>query len=207
MASGKWPRANPAVEAAFRCKGNVYLGLFEHLEKNVRGGVTAALEAARDPELKAFASQRFLAASWYDAIPISAFGEAAALAGNLSYDSLMRDFGTAQAERDIRGVYQFLLRFASPSMVIERLPRAARQYFDFVNSELLTAPRSPAELHVSGIPREFAAVYCLVTEPFLRRALTLAGAKDVQIDVTPFESEPPAHGFAIVRFTRRIAWS
>jgi hypothetical protein len=206
MASGKFPKTNPPGPPAFRCKGNVYLGLIEHIERNVRGGLVAVLEHARNPNLTAFASQRFLAASWYDALQISTFGEACADAAGVGYDGFMSDFGAAQAERDIRGVYQFLLRFASPSMVVERLPRAARQYFDFVTSELLTPPRSPAELHVTGVPREFAPVYCLVTEPFLRRALVLAGAKDVTIEVTPFESEAPAHGVPIVRFTRRMTW-
>jgi hypothetical protein len=212
MASGKTSRsgmpAAPPPEATFRCKGNVYLGLLEHIERHVRGGLEATLAHVGDPAIVAFASQRFLAASWYDALPIPALGEAAAKAAGAPHPTFMAEFGAAQAERDIRGVYQYLLRFASPTMVVERLPRAARQYFDFVNSELLTRPaRSPADLSVGGIPRDFAPAYLLVTEPFLRRALTLAGAKNVTIEVSPHEADAAAAGIATVRFVRRIRWT
>jgi hypothetical protein len=195
------------LEALFRCKGNVYLGLIEHVEKHVPGGLAQVLRGVDDPDLAAFASQRFLAASWYDALPIPTLGEIAARAAGVAYPELMIAFGTAQAERDIRGIYQYLLRFASPAMVVERLPRAARQYFNFVTSELLTRPaRSPSELGVGGIPRAFAPAYVLVTEPFLRRALTLAGAKSVNVESSPFESDAPVQGVPTVKFVRRIHW-
>jgi hypothetical protein len=177
-----------------------------HIDRAVPGGLDAALDGA-DAELRAFASQQFLAASWYDALRIAPLGDAAAFASGVPYTQLMSDFGAAQAERDIRGVYQVLLRLASPAMIVERLPRAAKQYFDFVTSELLTRPaRSPSDLLVTGVPRELAPVYLLVTEPFLRRALTLAGAKDVEITVSKLETDARADGAPAVRFTRHLAW-
>ena len=204
------PQGKPQRDRAaplFRCKGNVRAGLLQHIEGSVRGGLTAVLDAA-DSDLRDFASQRFLAASWYDALWIAPLGETAAFASGVPYTQLMSDFGVAQAERDIRGVYQVLLRLASPAMVVDRLPRAAKQYFDFVTSELLTRPtRSPADLLVTGIPRQLAPVYLLVTEPFLRRALTLAGAKDVDVTVSKLENDARVGGVTTVRFTRCISWT
>ena len=200
--------AAPVMAGSSRCTGNVYLGLFEYLERHVPGGVAAVLGRLRDPELIQFASQRFLAASWYDFVKALRLGEAAAVAARLPYAQLMTAVGTAQAERDIRGVYQYLLRFASPAAIIERLPRVARQYFDFVTSELLTRPAtSPATLLLTGLPESLAPTYALLSEPFLRRALTLAGATSVDITISAFEPYELDCGRRVVRFTRRISWT
>ena len=120
----------------FHCKGNVYLGLFESLRTlAIKEEVCARIEST---SLRAFAMQPFLMASWYDIEPILALGETGARITGKPYADFMRSMAVDQANRDVGGVYRVLLKLASPSAVVDRLPRVANRYFDFVRSVLLT---------------------------------------------------------------------
>jgi hypothetical protein len=182
----------------------VYLGLFESLEPHAsKEELCARLE---DDQLKNFATQPFLTASWYPTEPMVALGEAAARLAGTTYVDFMSTMARQQATRDVAGVYRFILKLTSPSAVVARLPRMANRYFDFVRSELTTPPTSPAVLLVSGIPATLANTYRVMTEPYITRALELAGAKNVVHRVGPFEPDTRVAGRAVVKFTRTISW-
>ncbi|HEU4537736.1 MAG TPA: hypothetical protein VFS00_26630, partial [Polyangiaceae bacterium] len=68
-------------QSPFLTKGSIYLGSQEFAAARVAGGWDAVVaQTAHDPELQAFAGQRFLAASWYDALPLVALAKAGARA-------------------------------------------------------------------------------------------------------------------------------
>jgi hypothetical protein len=191
-------------DSLFRCKGHVYLGFFESLEPHAsKEELYARLES---DDLRDFARQPFLTASWYSTEPILALGEAAARITGTSYVDFMSAMARRQAVRDVAGVYRFILKLTNPSAVVDRLPRMANRYFDFVRSELTTRPTSPAVLLLRGIPANLATTYRIVTEPYITRAMELAGAKNVVHKVGPFEADAPIARRATVKFTRTISW-
>src|SRR5262249_31806815 len=126
--------ADAPLRSEFRAKGVMYRGVVAYLDAHVPGGVAAAVASMHDDH-QAFFGQTFLASSWYDIAPLVPFVDAASRAVGTGFLDLMRAVSVAQAERDMGGIYRVLLALASPDMVVERLPRTAGQYFDFVKVE------------------------------------------------------------------------
>jgi hypothetical protein len=202
--SARPPRRPSGTDSLFRCKGHLYLGFFEVLE--LHATKEQLYERLESDELRDFARQPFMTASWYPTDPILALGEAAARLTMTSYADFLTQMARRQAVRDVGGVYRFMLKLTNSSTVVERLPRMANRYFEFVRSELATPPTSPAVLIVSGIPENIAATYRLVTEPYITRAMELAGAKNIVHKIGAFEPDGLIARRAIVKFTRTISW-
>jgi hypothetical protein len=59
-------------ESPVHCKGVLYVDSIAYYNEHVPGGWAGLTERIREPRLKAYLSQRFLAGTWYDVFPIVA---------------------------------------------------------------------------------------------------------------------------------------
>lgn len=193
------------LRSEFRAKGVMYRGVSAYLDAHVPGGVAAAVATLQE-EHRAFFAQPFLAASWYDIAPLVPFVDAAARASGGGFLDLMRAASVAQAERDMGGIYRVLLALASPDMVVERLPRTANQYFDFVRVELQREGPKHWTSTLSGIPEFAAPIYLPASGAFVATALARAGAKDVEVTASTPEPDGEARGRPVVRVRRTMRW-
>jgi hypothetical protein len=159
-----------------------------------------------DPLLRDWAAQTFLAGSLYDVAPLIPICEAAAALLSVPFSSFVRDMSRQAAENDIAGIYKMLFKLVSPSMVMERVPQAARQYFDFVTATVEKVQERHYRTVVTGIPEALMHFYMLVTEAFLGRALTLAGAHGLAMHWLPRLEERPRDGVPMVRLQRDVTW-
>lgn len=183
----------------------MYRGVLAYAEERVEGGVAAV--AAELPEaLRWFYAQPFLAGSWYDVAPIIAFGNETARQSKLGYAELMRKVSIAQAERDTGGVYRVLLALASPDMVMERLPRTAQAYFDFVRSSVARIGDREWRIELHGIPAFAAPTYTVCSAAFIETALRRAGAKEPVVLSEPPEPDGEERGHDVVRIRRTVRW-
>src|ERR1700748_3163446 len=99
----------------FRVKGSVYLATHEFFAQRVRGGMdTLYAELRNEPALLAFMQQKFLPSSWYDVLPVAQLIEAEARAMGVPLGQYLRVRTRYQADRDIAGVYRFIMRLVSP---------------------------------------------------------------------------------------------
>ncbi|HZS37943.1 MAG TPA: hypothetical protein VFF06_13995 [Polyangia bacterium] len=193
-------------KSPFHLKGVVYRGVIEYVERTLAGGRGQLAAALRDEPLRSFFAQPFLDGSWYDALPLEALCQAIAQLERRPMLELVRDLSRAQVRRDTRGVYKLLLKLVSPETVLERAPRAAQQYFDFVTSTSDRLDERRFRLTGSGIPDFLAPVYMAMTESFLLHALELAGARE---PVHRWLEPRPAgerHGVPLVKVEREIVW-
>ena len=149
-------RSEPAAGEAvpFRVKGNVYTGTKAFFEQKVAGGLDALYEAIRDPALATFIQQKFLPVAWYDVLPAVPLVRAEARAMGLTVRRYLQLRSSYQAEKDLSGVYRFLLRVAGTENVALRLPRLFTQIFDFGSSDAILVEPG----HVRGFVRDFPAV-------------------------------------------------
>ncbi len=175
-------------ESPFRGKGLIYLGSQRYAEDHLPRGWGAVLDQLRgEPALVEFLSQRFLAASWYDALPMAALTRAGARAAGLSFNAFSKRRAEWQAEHDARGTYQTLLRLTSPEVVVERVVRVTGQYFDFGSARFERLGERHFRVVRDGVPRPLYAWYAAMSEPYCLRLLRLAGARD-----PVFRPAPPA---------------
>jgi hypothetical protein len=196
----------PPGASPFRAKGNVYLGMLESTNARCPGGVSAVLERVESPELHEFYAQPFVAALWYDLLPLLPFSvQAARLAGrpHLQY---VRDGARFQANRDVNGVYRFFLKLATPKMLVERLPRVFSQYFDFGKIEGFKLDGNRAEIHGRMIPEPLGAWMFACVEGFVPQLMTIHGAKDVSARLDPLQPDGELHGVPTIHTRLVLTW-
>jgi hypothetical protein len=196
----------PVGLSPFHAKGVNYRNFLAFVDEQVRGGREAFIAAVRDPALREFVSQPFLAASWYDALPMVPLCSEAAREAQRPPSHFARELAQFGVRRDAVGVYKLLLKLSSPESLLERSTNTARQYFDFVHSSCeRVEPRHYRLRHV-GVPMVAAPLYQSIVEGFIESGLTMAGAHDIVQRWDRVETSGSAHGVPIARLTRQVRW-
>lgn len=201
-------RTRPAIGSSpFHVKGLVYARTKSYFDAHVPGGSAALLDSLRDPSLRQFFSQQFLAMSWYDALAIEPMVEAEAAMTRQSVASYLKRRAGWQAEEDIKSVYALLLRIASPERVAAAMPRLMARIIDF--GELVTKPLGDhgVEMRLLGMPQTLAAWYEGGFTAYCERALTLAGARHVTFELGPQNVTGERAGVPLIDLQLDVAWS
>jgi hypothetical protein len=184
----------PAGRSPFHVKGVTYLGHVEYATSHIPGGERAVVEAMHDPALRAFFEQKFLAASWYDVLPMVPVWHACAKLLGQNPTDFLRERTRHQATRDIHGIYRFILKLASAQAVALRVPRIMQQYFDFGATSSSVVGPGLVRITVSGVPEPIVAWLRIVGETYLQVALELAGVTFAQLRRMPVTPAGEAHG-------------
>jgi hypothetical protein len=184
----------PAGTSPFRIKGVAYRGHVDYAASFIPGGERAVVEGFRDPTLRAFFEQRFLAASWYDALPMVPVWHLCAKLLRQNPTDFLKVRTRHQALRDIQGVYRFILKLVSAESIAMRGPRIVQQYFDFGTTEATVLRRGLVRAVVTGVPDLLAPWLRVVAETFVLVALDLAGVKFAQVRRLGITPAGEAHG-------------
>jgi hypothetical protein len=180
--------------------------MLEYFERAAPGGRAELLHEIRDDATREFLSQTFLLGSWYDVLPTQPACQAASRVCKQPMMDLTRKMAAEAAQRDINGIHRLLLKIASPEMVVERIPSAAKQYYNFVDSTVEKLGRNHYIATGEGIPAGIVTLYMAVTEAFILRALELAGARNARHIWHPLKPIGNRHGVAVVQLRREIEW-
>ena len=187
----------PAGSSPFRIKGLVYRGHADYVASFIPGGEQAVIDALRTPELRAFFDQRFLAASWYDALPLVPVWHVCAKLLEQDATEFLEVRTRHQALRDIHGVYRFILKLSSAEAIAVRAPRILQQYFDFGTTEAAVVTPGVVQAIVRGVPSLLVPWMRIVAETFLRVALELAGVRRLHVRRLPVDPDGLAHGIRV----------
>jgi hypothetical protein len=193
-------------ESPFHVKGVLYLGTQSFFESNMKGGVATFAADIADSELRAFITQKFLPSSWYDVMPVPALIAAEARALRMPLEAYLLHRTRWQAKKDLGGVHGWVLKVASPELVVERLPRVFVQMFDFASIESSSVEMRHAKMDLKGVPQPLVPWLETALGVYADTALKLAGAKKVE---SAFAAEPVSEraGVPIVKIRLEVAWS
>jgi hypothetical protein len=181
----------------FHIKGVVYRAHVEYVNAFVPGGEKAVNAAFRNAALRAFFEQQFLAASWYDLMPIVPVWYTCARLLRQSPNDFLKVRARHQALTDIHGVYRLILKIASAETVALRMPRVITQYFDFGTAQAAVARAGVVRVEYTGIPMFLVPWLSIVGETYLSVALEVAGAKQTQLRRHPTVPSGHAHGMPV----------
>jgi hypothetical protein len=188
-------------------KGVTFRGHMDYVEEHVPGGVAAMLAAFKDRRLADFFGQTFLPSSFYDVVPLITAGYVCARLSGRTFPEFVRTRSVFQAERDINGLYRVLLKLASPSLVLPRLPALIAQYCNFCGgSEYELAGPGRALLKGARMPLMVIPWFNLVNESYIEVVLARAGAKNVRVFHEPEEPSGEMHGFPAARLRYEVRW-
>lgn len=189
----------------FHAKGVLYLGTQSFFSEHVRGGMDALAQEIEDEALRAFITQKFLASSLYDVMPVPALIAYEARTLRMSLDDYLLHRTRHQAKKDLGGVYAWLLRLATPQLVATRLPRIMLQMFDFAQAEVVSESPDEIGARFTGIPAPLAPWLSVCLAVYAETAIKLAGGTP-SIDDGVLRSSGTRAGLSLVDLEVAMRW-
>jgi serine/threonine protein kinase len=197
----------PPGASPFHIKGIAYRGMVQLIERRVPGGLPGLLRELDDGRIVPFLRQPFLAASWYDILPMMPINATIARVLGKPLDVLGREQGAQQARHDVEQVYRRVFDAMTFDNVPSVLARFGRQYYDF--GDCTGEQISPGHVVVlrEGLPefvvRWFAPMHAAYAEQILR----MKGATFVEAIAQRPRDAGARAGVALVDLATDIFWS
>jgi hypothetical protein len=195
----------PVGESPFRAKGVLFRGTQEFFSEHVRGGEGALQRQLGAGPLAAFIAQKFLPASYYDALTIPALIRAEADACGLSLSLYMQKRTRWQAERDMNGVYRLLLKVTSAETIAVRLPRVLSQMFNFP-PPTTEIEGNVALTRLTGVPEALADYFEMAVGTYAPALIEFSGAKRAKAELVKTVPAGTQHGVRVVELNFRASW-
>lgn len=168
-------------ESPFHVRGSTYLGMRDYVKANIAGGMDAVASALPDGPHRGFVRQMFVAVGWYDALPIRPVTEIIAKLERRPWEQSVRARAQDTAIRDLTLVHRVLLAASSPERIVEKLQRAALQYFDFGESEIVEAERGHSKVVLRGVPQPLGPWFLPMLDGYAGTLIARAGGKDPKV--------------------------
>jgi hypothetical protein len=197
----------PPGTSPFGVKGHVYVAFFRYCDDQVPGGAKPTIAALEDSRLREFLSQRFLAGSFYDIMPILPAAASAALRAGEPLIQFMRRFGAHRADHDIPGIYKLALKLSSPEATVVRSPRLAMQYFNFGTVSSRVVQPGCCETLRTGVPGRAAHWYAATVEGFTPKVLERTGARNTRVRTVVVGPDGQKAGIETVTLKFVTTWS
>jgi hypothetical protein len=190
----------------FHTKGVLYLGTMAFFAEKSPAGMSIVHEQISDPALLAFIQQRFLAGSWYDALPAAPLIRAEARALKMTVDDYMHVRTVWQAKSDFNGIYRALLKYTSPKSLVDRFPRVVQRYYDFATLTTLGLDDRRVQLLCEGVPAPLAFWLSSVFGTYARTIVSFCGAALPSARVFGLRVEGEKYGVELSRFIVELTW-
>jgi hypothetical protein len=184
----------------------LYLGTQTFFEANLQGGFASFLEEVDAREVREFITQRFLASSWYDVMPVPVLIAYEARALRMDIPAYLLHRVKWQVKRDLSGVYAWVLKMATPQMVLTRLPRVFVQMFEFAEAPPIVVVGNTASGVLTNIPEPLVPWLKTSLAVYVETALKLAGARNVGLTVSFFQRTSHS-GISVGDVHAEIDWS
>jgi hypothetical protein len=196
----------PPGTSPFHVRGSTYVGIREHIDRSVPGGLVAVRAHLPDDAYRAFVSQVFLPVSMYDVLPIVAITEATAFAENIPHAQSVRQRARMVAHRDINGLYKLFFKAVSPATAADRLQRASLRYFDFGKVDILDKGPKRTLIEHSGLPRMLTSWYTPMLEGYTAAVLEMAGARNSRTKWLLPRKDGQREGIETVAMKIELTW-
>jgi hypothetical protein len=199
-----WRYQPLAGESGFRARGLAYAAALRYVDKKLPGGRAAFDAAVADA---GFYRQLFLAISDYDVAPlVRLFNVAARLEG-----VAVGDFIAARArwsgDADSKGVWKRPLSGSTAAEVADRLHFAFNRYFPPCEARSLSTADQRFEGELMKVPSCMDGLYVHTTAGFFQGALEGAGARAVNVQLSPPVAAGNHGGVPVERIHFAVTWS
>jgi hypothetical protein len=195
----------PIGESPFRAKGVLFRGTQEFFAEHVRGGFDALQRQLGEGPLATFIAQKFLPASYYDALTIPALIRAESDACGLALPLYMQKRTRWQAERDMNGVYRLLLKVTSAETIAVRLPRVLSQMFNFP-APVTEVDGKVAMTQLTGVPEMLADYFEMAVGSYAPALIEFSGAKRARAELVKTVPMGTQHGVRVLELQFRASW-
>jgi hypothetical protein len=197
----------PPGASPFHIKGIAYRGLVQLIERRIDGGLAALEGHLHDERIAPFLSQPFLAASWYDVMPMLPVSAAIAQVLGKPIEILASEQGAQQARHDVETVYRGLFESLDFDNVATKLTRFGRQYYDFGDCVGTLVSPGHAEIQRRGLPEFILRWFSPMDAAYGEQILRMKGATFVEAVVQPAIPAGVREGFPVMDLVTDMLWS
>ena len=164
-------------ESKFQIKGIAYRGIVEFMKSQGDSFLDDVLESLPE-DMREFCGQPFMAASWYDALPIRTFTRAVATRLGLPHVKYLRMGGAKQAAMDARTVYRHVMEGQPPFEVVRRQVTIGLRYYSFIEGGCVLTDENKGEVMARGMPQYLVSWFMPMQEAYTAETMRRSGAKN-----------------------------
>jgi hypothetical protein len=164
-------------QSPFHVRGLTYLGVREHADANIAGGMAALAAALPEGPHRSFAGQAFSPDAWYDALPLRPITEVLAKLERRGWEDSVRARAEDAARRELGLLGRMRMLTGSPERAVERLQRFVSDTFDFGKAELGEAAAGQARLVVHEVPQPLGSLLLAMLQGRGSVLVSTAGGK------------------------------
>jgi hypothetical protein len=168
-------------QSPFNVRGSTYLGIREHADANIPGGMAALANALPEGPHRAFVGQVFSPDTWYDALPLRPLTEMLAKLEGRDWEDSVRARAEEAARRELGVLGRVRMLAATPDRSVERLQRLIADSFDFGQPEITEAVAGHARFVVHQVPQPLGSLFLVMLQGQANVLLSAAGGKQVKL--------------------------
>jgi hypothetical protein len=168
-------------ESPFHVRGSAYLGVREHADAKIRGGMAAVVSALPEGPHRAFAGQTFGPEAWYDALPLRPITEVLAKLEGRGWEDSIRARAEDAARRELGVLGRVRMLAASPDKAVERLQRLVAETYDFGQAEITESTAGHARFVVHQVPQPLGSLFLVTLQGHAGVLISTAGGKQVKL--------------------------
>jgi hypothetical protein len=159
-------------------RGSAYLGVREHADAKISGGMAAVVSALPEGPHRAFAGQTFGPEAWYDALPLRPITEVLAKLEGRGWEDSIRARAEDATRRELGVLGRVRMLAATPDKAVERLQRLVAETYDFGQPE---ATAGHARFVVHQVPQPLGSLLMATLHGHAGVLISTAGGKQVKL--------------------------
>jgi hypothetical protein len=201
-----------AGTSPFHVKGLAYRGFEAYAKRNVEGGMDRVRSELKDPALREFLMQPFLAGSWYDVLPVVPLAAAIAGLERSSLEDFVRRSSRRQARYDAQHVHRRFFEGHPPSALLSKIPRLFMQYTDFGRADvadmgdLSGAEAGQGAVVRTGVPAFILPWFVPMNEAYIEAILEVMGSERPRSKGQIVSRDGDVAGVPTVTVRFRVMW-
>ena len=198
----------PPGQNPFHFKGISISGLIDFIQERAPDQFDAIVNLIQEPDIRAFMRQSFVAAGWYDALPILHLASAGALYLGTTTAKLLVEHAAWQVLRDMKGANKLLAsKMITPEALAARTTDITRRYNDFAKLEVVQCVPGMLVTAVSQLPDILVPWFKVVGKAALSAFMHYAGAENIKVTYSPSKPDGENVGVQLVKFTCKRTWT
>jgi hypothetical protein len=162
-------------------RGSTYLGVRDHADAKIPGGMNAVASALPEGPHRAFAKQAFGPDAWYDALPLRPITEMLAKLEGRGWEDSIRARAEDEARRDLGVLGRVRMLAPSPDRAVERLQKLLAYTYDFGQLEITEAAAGRARFIVHQVPQPLGSLLMVTLHGHAGVLIGNAGGKQVKL--------------------------
>ncbi len=196
-----------AGTSGMHIKGLAYRGISEVARGHVPEGLAAVSGCFKSEALRTFCMQPFMAASWYDVLPIQSMVACVASLLQIPFETFVREGARKQAGFDCGAVHKNWVTERQPGEAFLAHVQIGKRYYDFIDAGAKLVTPQEGHVWIEGMPLFLLPWFVPMQESYSAGVLTMAGAHKPRVMLSAQQAAGSQAGIPLARVEFFAQWT